>query len=291
MTQQHHDRDARQGTPLTAVYRQLDDHPAAEAAGYDPAATAARLIRFWADDHIPGPKQSQTEDSPGTVDSVRQELILRLGRRRLASMISAYAAILGISGIAAAVAMRVPHLSAAALAGLAATTVLVTHAVVLIHRATMHGMTADHEHQLPVGDAAVRNPAESPSIRQGQHQLAPRPAPLTAAAAAEDEDEDEDDEDLPEIRPTSRGRRLRLTAFLGTEVAGVIAVIVVIGLHAGTVGFIALASTAAAAVLGLLTLVATALFSNEAVSRRAFRLINTLLVDRTTERYHRARPR
>jgi hypothetical protein len=196
MTQQHHDREGLQGIPLSAVYRQLDDHPAA-AAGYDPAATVARLMTRWAGE---AQDTRQGEDATSTapktdaaVLSVRQNMTLQLGRRRLISTVSAYIAILAISGIAAAVAVLVAHLPSAALAGLAVTAVLVAHAVVLIHRATMHGMTADHG-QLLSRDAAADKLTGDLAMRREQHPRPQWPAPLT------DEDEDEDDTS-PESRP------------------------------------------------------------------------------------------
>jgi hypothetical protein len=137
MTEQNHDRDGRQGIPLSAIYRQLDDQPAAEAAGYDPAAAVARLMTRW--DMQPGETASSLAHSIAAPElAVRHELILQLSRRRFASTVSAYAAILAISSIAAAVAELIPtRLPALALAGLAVTAVLVAYAVVLIHRGTM----------------------------------------------------------------------------------------------------------------------------------------------------------
>lgn len=272
MIQQHHDREGRQGIPLSAVYRQLDDQPAAGAEGYDPAATVARLMTRWAGSST---AEQRSDDAPSAAPEkasamhpVRHELVLRLSQRRLASAVWAYAAIVGISGIAAAVAVLVTHLPAMVLTGLALTAVLVAYAVVLIHRATMHGMTADRG--LLLGrDTTAGKETENPAIRALRPHL---PAPIAAETREEDEGIWPDNRHYrPKKRPRSRGRSI-----WAVLAAPVLALIAYASLHAGAVSLITLVATAGGAVLTLLILVAIAMFASEPQSRRVFRLLALL---------------
>jgi hypothetical protein len=287
---QHHDREGRQGIPLSAVYRQLDDQPAAGAEGYDPAATVARLMTRWAGE-AQGTQQGEhaTSSAPKTeaaVLSARQDLTLQTGRRRLASTVSAYVAILGISGIAAAVAVLAGHLPAMALAGLAVTAVLVAYAVVLIHRATMHGMTADHDQLLSRGAAADKLTGNL-AMRREQHPRPQSPALLTD----EDKDEDEDDGDTPLEHRLRRQSPLLRTALRYAQIAAV-ATLALTTLHPGfslaTSGVIALAAAGGGLVLTMISLAATALFANERRSSRAFLFLELLIGGRSSTR--RSRP-
>lgn len=272
MTQQHHDREGRQGIPLSSVYRQLDDQPAAGAEGYDPAATVARLMTRWAgsstaeqrgDDALPS-----VPEKASAMLSVRHELILRLSRRRVASTVWAYAAVVSISGIAAAVAVLDTHLPAMVLGGLAVTVVLVAHALLLIHRATMHGMTADHGVLLG-RDTVIDRETENPAIRDPQPHW---PTPIAAEDGRDDEGTLPDNSFYrPKKGPRSRGRSI--WAVLTTPVLALIAYAT---LHAGTISLITLAATAGGAVLTLLTLFAIAMFANERQSSRVFRLLAIL---------------
>jgi len=286
MTQQHHDREERQGIPLSAVYRQLDDQPAAGTEGYDPAATVARLMTRWAGEAQDTQQgEHATSSAPKTeaaVLSARQDLTLQTGRRRLASTVSAYIAILGISGIAAAVAVLSGHLPAMALAGLAVTAVLVAYTVVLIHRATMHGMTADH-HQLLSRGAAADKLTGNPAMRREQHPRPQLPALLT--------DEDEDDEDTPLEHRLRRQSPLLRTALRYAQIAAV-ATLALATLHPGfrlaTSGVIALAAAGGGLVLAMISLAATALFADERRSSRAFLFLEMLIGGRSSTR--RSRP-
>jgi hypothetical protein len=269
MTQQHHDRDGSQGIPLSAVYRQLDDHPSAEAAGYDPAAAVARLMTRWAGGDSAG-QQGSDALPPGFKEasaaaSDRHELVLRLSRSRLVSAAWAYAAIAGISAAAAAVAVLVTRLPVVMLAGLAVTAVLVSYGVVLIHRATMHGMTADHG--LLLGrDTVAGKKAENSATRD------PQPHRPTPVAAQDDEDGAEGTwpdhrYSRPKHRARSRGRTI--WAVLS---APVLALIAYASFHAGAASLAILAAVAGGALLALLIRLAIAMFTSERQFGRAFRL-------------------
>jgi hypothetical protein len=265
MTQQHHDPRRPEGIPLSAVYRQLDDHPVADAAGYDPAATVAQLLTSWASDDLPASPE-ETVSSP-VLDtatrglSVRADVVAALARRRFANTITAYAAILVISGIAATTAALIPHLTTVALTGIGAAAILLALMVVLIHTVTMHSMVADHDRLLG-HDATISGPDQGLAMQQGEHALPESQAAVTAVA-----DNDDEDGDLPVMR--SRRRRFSFATPLGSA-AGSFGVLALLVIRHGTAGFVVAASIAGSLFALILTVLATALFASQHRSERAF---------------------
>jgi hypothetical protein len=266
MTQKQHDTGERREIPLSAVYRQLDDHPLAAAEGYDPAAAVARLMTRWA-----GDLASPAEPSPGTAALVtfenRRDLVLQLARRRFINTAMAYAVIVGISGIAAAAAL-IPHLATVALAGIGAAAVLLAFAVVLIHRVTMHSMTGDHDRILGRDDT-ISGQAEPLSTHPGKHSL---PEPRAVVAGVGDDD---DDDYAPPVR--AAWRRSSIPAALSAFVALAGVALTTAAVHGQTTAVIALAAAAGALVLPSLAVIATALFSSRERSDRAFVILRLLL--------------
>lgn len=266
MTQKQHDRGERREIPLSAVYRQLDDHPLAAAEGYDPAAAVARLMTRWA-----GDPASLVEPSPGTAALAtfenQRDLVLQLARRRFINTAVAYAVILGISGIAAAAAL-IPHLTTVALAGIGAAAVLLAFAVVLIHRVTMHSMTGDHDRIFGRNDT-ISGPAETLSTHPGKHSL---PEPRAVVARVGDDD---DDDYAPTMR--SARSRSRISSALSAFVALAGVALTTAAIHGQTTVVIALAAAAGALVLPSLAVIATALFSSRERSDRALVVLRVLL--------------
>jgi hypothetical protein len=283
MTQnQHDDPGERREIPLSAVYRQLDDHPPAAAAGYDPAAAVARLMTRWASDD----PASMSETPPaaaalGTFDS-RRDLVLRLAHRRFISTVAAYAVIVGISGIAAAAAALIPHLATVALAGIGAAAVLLALAIVLIHRVTMHSMTADHDRILG-RDVTISGQAESLTMHPGWRSL-----PESGAVVASVDDDDDDDDYVPTKRPPPRRSSMPAALSAFVTLAGV--ALTTAALHGQTAAVIALAAAAGVLVLPSLAVIATALFGSGERSERAL-VILKLILGRGAKDYRPARRR
>jgi hypothetical protein len=65
MSRLQHDQGGSQGIPLSAVYRQLTDHPLAGTEGYDPAATVAQLMTRWAGDDTAGRTEARPAPPAG----------------------------------------------------------------------------------------------------------------------------------------------------------------------------------------------------------------------------------
>jgi hypothetical protein len=279
MTHRQHDPGGAQGIPLSAVYRQLDDHRAPEAAEYDPAAAVARLMTRWAADDLaarPGePAPDGVHQATVQMVTIRRDLVLQLARRRFAGSVTAYAAILGTGGIAAA-AVFISRLAAPVLAGIGTVAILAVVAVVVVHQITMRSISEDHDRILGENTLATVTGEERPPITRpaamqpaGYPRPDTRPALLAAQDDEDDEEDDDDDDDGGYDRPKSRGLRFRPP----WQSAAAAFIAIVAAVHDGTGGIVLLAVTLGVLSLAALSLIATALFGSRSVSDRAFRLL------------------
>lgn len=269
MNRQHHDQSGPAGIPLSVVYRQLDDIPAPGAERYDPAAAVARLMTRWTSDGTVAPAGVSPERQAAAAAEMfrsRSEFVLHLARRRMLSAWMAFAAVLGIGGIAAAAIVLIRDVTTYVLAGIGVAAVSLAFTVVLIHRVTMLAMAEDH--RLVLGpDSTVGSHTEGPAMRAGSP--VPRDEPVLAALSRDDDDVLDEGRwaaGEPLRRPPLRLFRSATALVAGTATA--------LALHGGSTALIAaaLAGTAFASLL----VVAVIVLSSAGRSERAVNLIMAL---------------
>jgi limonene-1,2-epoxide hydrolase len=270
MAQQHtDDNNVAQGIPISAVYRQLDDHPLAGVEEYDPAAAVARLMTRWIGDDAAmqdsgSPVFPLGDAAASAMFHGRRELVLALASRRFASMIAAFAAIMGIAAAAAAVLL--PRLGIPIVAGIGVTAVLLTLAVVLVHRSTMRSMVADHDRLLGLGTAV--------SGRAGDFTIEPEEPPhredLAPVAAFGREDR--------VAEPTGRRRRSYLGVAMVRWVLPAVILLAYVTIHTGgSAGFIVLAAVWGGVLLPVLMVIITALCARTERAERAFTILRMMM--------------